>query len=70
MVDMTKTPYYIAHMDDGENPDNTNAIVPNADGMTLNGTQYYSQTKVDQLLSAKDSELRLWATETFQTKSE
>lgn len=69
MVDMQKTPYYIAHMDDGENPDNNNAITPNADGMTLNGTQYYSQAKVDELLATQESELRSWATETFQTKA-
>ena len=41
----------------------------NDDGVVIDGTQYYSQTKVDQLLAEKDSELRTWATNQFQPKA-
>ena len=41
----------------------------NGDGVIIDGTQYYSQTKVDQLLAEKDSELRTWATNQFQPRA-
>lgn len=71
-------PTYIAHTD-GNSVDDTATfedaggnmltVKNNDDGVIIDGTQYYSQTKVDQLLADKDSELRTWATNQFQPKA-
>lgn len=69
MVDMQNTPYYIAHMDDGNADDPSNAIVPNENGVTINGVQYYNQTKVDELITSAKSEIQSWATGQFEPKT-
>lgn len=73
-----EAPTYIAHTD-GNSVDDTATfedaggnmltVKNNDDGVIIDGTQYYSQTKVDQLLAEKDSELRTWATNQFQPRA-
>lgn len=77
-MEYPKAPTYIAHTD-GNSVDDTATfqdaggnmltVKNNADGVIIDGTQYYSQSKVDQLLAEKDSELRSWATNQFQPKA-
>lgn len=77
-MEYPEAPTYIAHTD-GNSVDDTATfedaggnmltVNNNDDGVVIDGTQYYSQTKVDQLLAEKDSELRTWATNQFQPKA-
>ena len=77
-MEYPEAPTYIAHTD-GNSADDTATfqdasgnmltVKNNDDGVVIDGTQYYSQAKVDQLLAEKDSELRTWATNQFQPKS-
>lgn len=77
-MEYPEAPTYIAHTD-GNSVDDTATfedaggnmltVKNNEDGVVIDGTQYYSQTKVDQLLAEKDSELRAWATSQFQAKA-
>ena len=74
----SEAPTYIAHTD-GNSVDDTATfedaggnmltVKNNGDGVIIDGTQYYSKTKVDQLLAEKDSELRTWATNQFQPRA-
>ena len=77
-MEYPEAPTYIAHTDGNSVDDtvtfedaggNMLTVKNNDDGVIIDGTQYYSQTKVDQLLAEKDSELRAWATSQFQTKA-
>lgn len=77
-MEYPEVPTYIAHTD-GNSADGTATfqdaggnmltVKNNDDGVVIDGTQYYSQAKVDQLLAEKDSELRTWATNQFQPKA-
>ena len=77
-MEYPEAPTYIAHTD-GNSADDTATfqdavgnmltVKNNDDGVVIDGTQYYSQAKVDQLLAEKDSELRTWATNQFQPKA-
>lgn len=67
---------YFAHIDE---PDSTGTpvgeptgadITPNDDGFLMGDVQYYSQEKVDELLSAKETEIKSWATNQFAPKTE
>lgn len=77
-MEYPEAPTYIAHTDGNSVDDtvtfedaggNMLSVKNNDDGVIIDGTQYYSQTKVDQLLAEKDSELRAWATNQFQAKA-
>lgn len=77
-MEYPEAPTYIAHTDGNSVDDtvtfedaggNMLTVKNNDDGVIIDGTQYYSQTKVDQLLAEKDSELRAWATSQFQAKA-
>lgn len=75
-MDYDKMPIFIAHVDaenvEGAPTPETNdpaTIVPNTDGFIIGGVQYYSKTKVDALLTAKESELKAWATSQFEPKT-
>ena len=67
---------YIAHIDEPESTgspagDRTGAdITPNADGFLMGDEQYYSKDKVDELLTAKEAEIKSWATNQFAPKTE
>ena len=77
-MEYPEAPTYIAHTD-GNSVDDTAtfedaggnllSVKNNDDVVIIDGTQYYSQTKVNQLLAEKDSELRAWATSQFQAKA-
>lgn len=77
-MEYPEAPTYIAHTD-GNSADGTATfqdaggnmltVKNNDDGVAIDGTQYYSQAKVDQLLAEKDSELRAWATNQFQPRA-
>ena len=56
---------YIMHMDETD----ANTIVQTADGFTLNEVTYLSETKVNELLTQKESEIKSWATSQFQAKA-
>ena len=77
-MEYPEAPTYIAHTDGNSGDDTTTfedaggnmlTVKNNDDGVIIDGTQYYSQAKVDQLLAEKDSELRSWATSQFQAKA-
>lgn len=77
-MEYPEAPTYIAHTDGNSVDDtvtfedaggNMLTVKNNDDGVIIDGTQYYSQTKVDQLLAEKDSELRAWATSQFQARA-
>ena len=65
MFDLSKQPMYIMHMDETD----ANTIVQTADGFTLNEVTYLSETKVNELLTQKESEIKSWATSQFQAKA-
>lgn len=62
---------YIAHIDEPDSvAEPTGAdITPNADGFLMGDVQYYSQEKVNELLTQKESEIKSWATSQFEPKS-
>lgn len=66
---------YFAHIDEpdeGGSPAGqpTGAdITPNDDGFLMGDVQFYSQEKVNELLTAKESEIKSWATSQFEPKS-
>lgn len=75
-MDYDKMPIFIAHMDaekveEAPSPETNDpaTIVPNTDGFIIGGVQYYSKNKVDTLLSAKESEIKSWATSQFEPKA-
>jgi hypothetical protein len=37
--------------------------------LKINGTDYYTKTKVDELLSALETRVKAWASEQFQPKT-
>lgn len=65
MFDLSKQPMYIMHMDETD----SNTLVQTADGFTLNEVTYLSETKVNELITAKESEIKAWATSQFQAKA-
>ena len=70
-MDYKDMPKYIMHFTpapdgNGTEPVNVSAT---ANGVNINGTEYYSKAKVDELVNQKDSELRAWATQQFQAKA-
>lgn len=69
MVDMNKTPYYIMHGDPGTDDAPTYTVEPTADGVNINGEEFYSKTKVDSLLATQESTLKAWATSQFEPKT-
>ena len=69
MVDMNKTPYYIMHGDAGTDDAPTYSVEPTANGVNINGEEFYSKTKVDSLLASQESTLNEWATSQFEPKA-
>lgn len=65
MFDLSKQPMYIMHMDETD----SNTLVQTADGFTLNEVTYLSETKVNELITQKESEIKAWATSQFQAKA-
>lgn len=63
---------YIAHIDEPESAGTPTGadITPNADGFLMGDEQYYSKDKVDELITAKETEIKSWATNQFAPKSE
>ena len=69
-MDYKDMPKFIMHYNpspDGQGTEPVNVYATD-NGVNVNGTEYYSKEKVDQLLAEKDSELRSWATNQFQPK--
>ena len=69
MVDMNKTPYYIMHGDPGTDDAPDYTVEPTADGVKINGEDFYSKTKVDSLLATQESTLKEWAASQFEPKT-
>lgn len=70
-MDYKDTPKYIMHFKPAPDGNGTEPldVYATANGVSINGTEYYSKSKVDELISQKDSELRAWATQQFQAKA-
>lgn len=78
-MDYSDAPVYIVHgdgdMESGtftavDGSGKTCTIKTETDGsVTINGTKYYSASKVDQLISNLNTTLRSWATQQFQPKA-
>lgn len=70
-MDYKDTPKYIMHFKPAPDGNGTEPldVYSTANGVNINGTEYYSKAKVDELVNQKDSELRSWATQQFQAKA-
>lgn len=80
IYDYSQTPKYINHSsvsnDDttvfssqDENDNKFTAKDVDGVGIMLNGTKYYSAATVESLLSALESEIKAWATSSFEPKA-
>lgn len=70
-MDYKDTPKYILHYKPSPDGKGTEPIdvYTTANGINVNGVEYYSKEKVDSLVSQAETEIKSWATNQFQPKA-